>query len=534
MASALSEEILCSVCLCEFNDPVSLRCQHSFCRKCITAHLATSGGTGQCPECRHPFGKKHIKANRTLQKVVSAAKEHLQEQKTLETLQESLTSILFETETQPPQRREDATLMCPLHEEKLKLFCEVDQQLLCVVCRDGIQHEGHKCRPAEEVEQRCKAVLSGAVAFLSKENQYLDYMISLQTAEILRTQERSRELSLKISSQFAQLQQLLRQQEQKVLSRLQQEEARVLGPMQTNLSKMTQLAAKDRNTEWLLQSNLSNAQPITFLQWWTSTGHDMVEELLVPDEESAEGQGSLTDQQFLSKLTDLSVSSDVIELGPYETHLPFFVWKEVLKDIKKVPHDDVMAQWDEAYARVGRSGRSIQRADRKGVLGLYRDYRPLARGRAAHWHGRHYWEVEVGRKLDWGVGVCVESPPGQLQEQVMLYLKHGRGYSVVIAGSQETPLNPRGGRPWRVGVYLDCDAGRVSFYDTDSLVLIHTAEFGTAGLPLSLCLSPGCYIDGGDCDALTVCCYQPAPQGDLEFLAGIWRTMLRWDEAFWG
>ena len=160
MASALLEQILCPVCLCEFSDPVSLRCQHTFCRECIRAHLAASGGSGQCPECRHPFIRKHIKANRTLRNVVCAAREQLLEQKTLEEsltgmmmLEKSLTSMMTETGT---QRQEAPELMCPQHEEKLKLFCETDQQLVCLVCRDGSSHEGHKFRPVEEMAQSCK------------------------------------------------------------------------------------------------------------------------------------------------------------------------------------------------------------------------------------------------------------------------------------------------------------------------------------------------------------------------------------------
>ncbi|XP_031431995.1 E3 ubiquitin-protein ligase TRIM21-like [Clupea harengus] len=500
MASALLEQILCPVCLCEFSDPVSLRCQHTFCRECIRAHLAASGGSGQCPECRHPFIRKHIKANRTLRNVVGAAREQLLEQKTLE---ESLTGMMMETGT---QRQEAPELMCPQHEEKLKLFCETDHQLVCLVCRDGSSHEGHKFRPVEEMAQSCKGVLSGAVAFLSKENDNLDHMISLQTAEIQKTKTESRKLSVQISAQFEQLHQLLRQKEQEVKTHLQQEEKRVLELMQKNLSKMKEIYTKEKNTEGMLKSSLNSSQPITFLQWWTSVGCDLVEKMLVHDEASAEGTGSATDHQFSSKMADLSVSSDFLSLGPYETHLLFFACKDLLTKIQPVPHDDVITLWDEAYAKVARSGRSIQRVDRKGLFGLYRDYRPLASGNTAYWGGQHYWEVEVGRKLDWGVGVCVEASPGKLQEQVMLYLKHGRGYSVV-AGGQETPLI-MWLRPWQLGVYLDCDEGRVSFYEADSLILFHTAECGK-GVPLSLCLSPGTHLDGGDYDALRVCSYQP-------------------------
>ncbi|XP_063054448.1 tripartite motif-containing protein 75-like [Engraulis encrasicolus] len=574
-SSGLSEEILCPVCLGEFQEPVSLRCQHSFCRRCISTYLATSGGAGLCPECRHPFNKKHIKANRSLAKVVSAAKEHLEEQRTL---QESLTSVLLEPAGSGAEPVEDPALMCSVHQERLKLFCTEDQQLLCVVCREAEQHHGHTCRPAEEVAQHYKGLLGGAVNFLSTENASLNYMIGLQSAEVLQTQERSRDLSAMISSEFVKLQQLLRDQEQKVLSRLQEEETRVLVPMQTNLNMLTQLISMETNTEQVLTSNLSNTQPITFLQWWTSVGSGMVEEMLHFDSDpaSSEEHTSSTEQQrlwFSSKLEGLGVCSDVINLGPYESHLPFLVWKQVLNHIhiQQVPHADELAQWEESYSRVGLSGRSLQRVDRKlgGLLGVFRGYRPMARCHPAYGQGRHYWEVEVGRRPDWAVGVCVAgvsqlcacqgmcvcrwcaTPQGALREQVMLHLKRGRGYSVTVSGAVETPV-ALWEYPRRVGVYLDCDRGRVEFYDADTLLLIHsskmadcqhqdhTAGSGREGPLLSLCLSPGCYNkeeEGrGDWEPLTVCCYrrQRPPGADMELLGRVWRpSLLGADEALW-
>ncbi len=40
-------------------------------------------------------------------------------------------------------------LMCSEHEEKLKLFCETDQKLVCVICRDGDKHKGHVFKTSE-------------------------------------------------------------------------------------------------------------------------------------------------------------------------------------------------------------------------------------------------------------------------------------------------------------------------------------------------------------------------------------------------
>ncbi|XP_068120737.1 E3 ubiquitin/ISG15 ligase TRIM25-like [Hyperolius riggenbachi] len=57
MASDLSQELECPVCLSIYTDPVILRCGHNFCRVCIDRLLDTQEGSGgySCPECRDEF-----------------------------------------------------------------------------------------------------------------------------------------------------------------------------------------------------------------------------------------------------------------------------------------------------------------------------------------------------------------------------------------------------------------------------------------------------------------------------------------------
>lgn len=43
--------------------------------------------------------------------------------------------------------------LCSLHKEKLRLFCQNDQQLICVVCRDAKQHKKHNCVPINEAAE---------------------------------------------------------------------------------------------------------------------------------------------------------------------------------------------------------------------------------------------------------------------------------------------------------------------------------------------------------------------------------------------
>ncbi|XP_065271849.1 butyrophilin subfamily 1 member A1-like isoform X4 [Emys orbicularis] len=82
--------------------------------------------------------------------------------------------------------------------------------------------------------------------------------------------------------------------------------------------------------------------------------------------------------------------------------------------------------------------------------------------------GRRYWEVEVGDKTAWNLGVCRESV--SRKGEVTLSPKDGcwvvwlRDGEYKAGTSPLTPL-PVSVRPSRVGIFLDYEAGEVSFYN---------------------------------------------------------------------
>ncbi|KAM6914011.1 bloodthirsty-related gene family, member 2 [Lycodopsis pacificus] len=92
--------------------------------------------------------------------------------------------------------------------------------------------------------------------------------------------------------------------------------------------------------------------------------------------------------------------------------------------------------------------------------------------------GRCYWEVEVGEKIEWNLGVVRKSMNRKGKFSVCpangfwtLSLKAGGQF--IANTSPVTPLALEQ-RPRKVGVFLDYTEGRVSFYCAESGVHIHT------------------------------------------------------------
>ena len=120
--------------------------------------------------------------------------------------------------------------------------------------------------------------------------------------------------------------------------------------------------------------------------------------------------------------------------------------------------------------------------------------------------GRHYWEVEVGGRRGWAVGAARESThhkekvgsggssvgsgdasssrhhhrrrrlhlPQQplLQREVWCVGTNGKRYQAQ-SSTEQTLLSPSE-KPRRFGVYLDYEAGRLGFYNAETLAHVHT------------------------------------------------------------
>uniref|UniRef100_A0A3Q2DD91 Si:dkey-46i9.6 n=1 Tax=Cyprinodon variegatus TaxID=28743 RepID=A0A3Q2DD91_CYPVA len=101
-------------------------------------------------------------------------------------------------------------------------------------------------------------------------------------------------------------------------------------------------------------------------------------------------------------------------------------------------------------------------------------------GRDGFTSGRHYWEVHVGEKDDWYLGVAKSSVKRKGRISVStthgywaLAMKKGQGYRVSTSPPLLLSLEPK---PKRVGVYVDYEEGQVSFYDIKARTHIYTFE----------------------------------------------------------
>ena len=128
----LAQELTCPVCKCIFRDPVLLPCSHSLCRECLQRSLRVNSW---CPLCRTTLTEEQAITNRALS---DACESYQREEE-------------WRRRRSRPTPGED---LCRLHLKPLELYCEKDEEPLCVDCVS--LHNTHRLWPLRDGAPLCK------------------------------------------------------------------------------------------------------------------------------------------------------------------------------------------------------------------------------------------------------------------------------------------------------------------------------------------------------------------------------------------
>ncbi|XP_041092373.1 E3 ubiquitin-protein ligase TRIM39-like isoform X3 [Polyodon spathula] len=153
------------------------------------------------------------------------------------------------------------------------------------------------------------------------------------------------------------------------------------------------------------------------------------------------------------------------------------VWKWILSAAVNVTLDP-----DTAHPKLilSEEGKQVSLGERRQALPDNPerfDYVVSVLGRQGFTSGRHYWQVEVGEKTRWELGVAKKS----INRKGMISRSPRNGYWTVRLrdGGYEAladhfiPL-PLSVKLRKVGVYLDYEEGQISFYNVESRSHIYT------------------------------------------------------------
>ncbi|KAJ8261711.1 hypothetical protein GJAV_G00157450 [Gymnothorax javanicus] len=455
------EELCCSVCFDIFKEPVLLKCSHSFCRECLKQYWEEESSR-ECPVCKRKSSVDEPPDNLALKNIV----EFYLKQKT-------------ERGTE-----EKSEALCSLHGEKLVLFCEQDKDLLCFICQTSKKHRNHPVCPMEEAAQHLKEVLKPELNVIKEKLKRFTEVEEecKKTAEHIRSQAQSTERQIK--AEFEKLHQFLREEEEARLAVLKEEERMKSQIMEEKIEHITRDVSILTDKITAIEKSMET-EDTSFLKSYKSIRE--------------RAQCSLQDPELLS--------GALIDVAKHLGNLKFRVWEKMLETVQYTP---VMLDPNTALADLSLSDdlTTVRDTDTEqkypdnperfnpgvGVLGS-----------EGFTSGKHSWEVKVGNKPKWDIGVMKESSDrkGKIRCSPedgfwVLRLREGEGYRA--AGVTALKLERK---PQSIRVQLDYDRGEVSFFNSSDMSLIYTFKdtFTERVFPF---FSP-CVKDDGNERPLQIC-----------------------------
>ncbi|XP_064414241.1 zinc-binding protein A33-like isoform X2 [Latimeria chalumnae] len=394
-SKSFEKDLTCSICHEVFTDPVTLKCEHNFCQKCVCDYWGKCD-TQLCPVCRVFVSISDVKKNFTLLSLVHSLKK------------------------EPKAQPED---MCSEHEEKLKLFCLEDQELICLVCQTSERHQNHKFRPLKEAALHYKEEVKTALTSLQGTEKKLSQVKKKCDRWLKLLLDKSKKTEKEIKEDFLKLHQFLHEEEKNLLADLKKEKKEKEQKMREkirNISKeMTSLSSKIKDIEKKMDQRDND-----FLM----DLRDMRERI----KEYAD---------YKPKEPE-AVSAADIDGYKYTDCLQYRVWKKMLKIINPVTvtldpntaHPKLTVSEDLTAVTRG----STWRYDLPDNLERL-DLRPCVLGSEGFTSGIHSWVVDVEKQTRWILGVAAESAnrKGFIYLQVFqnlfnLNLRPERGYWTVI------------------------------------------------------------------------------------------------------
>ncbi|XP_072001345.1 E3 ubiquitin/ISG15 ligase TRIM25-like [Engystomops pustulosus] len=499
MASAdLREELLCSVCLCVFKDPVTLRCGHNFCRVCIDQHLNTQDGSGgySCPECREEFPEKpplmrNINLHNVSERFLLTQPNHEEItgicctycvdspvpavrsclhceaslcDKHIKVHIRSPEHVFCDPSTSLENRR------CSVHKKILKYYCTVDATCICVSCGITREHNGHRMELMEEASKQKKEKLRNVLQKLITKREETEERVQSLKERRRNAQEKTSGDVERVTALFIDIRRRLEDLEKRILSEISSQEKEESLSLSALIQKLEiqkdELSRKMRHIEELC--NMTD--PLTVLQE-PDTGDLCDPEEGGGDEDTGGHDNQRHDVDGLDVTVILDTVCDII--SGIRSGIYVEGPGDILLDVNTA-HNNLHISDDLKTATCTQNNQN-----RPKTAERFQDF-PQVMSSRRFTSGRHYWDVESSKIVDWRVGMCYHSIDRRGDQSYIgnnkkswCLQRYNNKYSV-IHDSEGFRL-PHNISSDRVRICLDYEAGELSFYELcDPIRHLHT------------------------------------------------------------
>uniref|UniRef100_A0A8C5QUB0 Uncharacterized protein n=1 Tax=Leptobrachium leishanense TaxID=445787 RepID=A0A8C5QUB0_9ANUR len=350
----------------------------------------------------------------------------------------------------------------------LEYYCCEDATCICVYCSTG-EHRGHQVETLNEASKKEKEKMRSILEKLTTEREEAEE--SVQSLQELKRQLQGK--AAKVTEQITALIRDIKEQldalENRILQEIFRQEEQVSDLIRHLEIKKDELSKNIGHIEELC--NLMD--PVTFLEGRESHSAEYCDAEEGYNEAEKHGTkvhdvGDLDVGMILATLHSgvAGIVSKAKRSSVQET-------SDMLLDVNKT--SDILLDLISADNHVSVSG------DLRTVSwSRFQDY-PQVLSSKSFSSGRHYWEVEVSTLRGWVVGMAYpriarrgrKSRIGENNKSWGLRMKDNNPYSMIHDGKRKTLSHHPSCN--RLGIFLDYEAGRLSFYELcDPVKHLHT------------------------------------------------------------
>ncbi|XP_075960800.1 nuclear factor 7, brain-like [Anarhichas minor] len=434
----LVESLLnCHVCSETFRDPVSLRCNHSFCSSCLQLFWKQAKNKN-CPICKRKSSKEIPNVNFPLKELSDSFAER---QKT------------GSSETEKGEKKVE--VVCSKHGEETQLFCEDEERVVCPVCEFSL-HQSHKVVPIEQAVSDLKDQLRSDLESLQDKRHKHKQVEETYNKIIQHSKKQLLSTERQIRAEFNKLHQFLKEEEESRLAALREEEEQKGKTVSREMKMIQEQISSLSDSISAVEEDLQKHN-VSFLSSYK------------PTQTRARVQSSLSDPQL--------VSGALIDVAKHLSNLSFRVWEKMKDTVHFSPvilDPKTANPWlylsdDLTSVRYGDTDQKLPHNPER-----FTKYASVL-GSEGFSSGKHSWEVEVGDHPHWVVGLAKESIDrkgkrvASPEYGLWCLLHHSGKYT---DGSGQTVRVKKSLQ--RIRVQLDYDMGDVSFYDPEDMTHICT------------------------------------------------------------
>lgn len=343
--------------------------------------------------------------------------------------------------------------MCEKHNQFLTLFCGKDLEVLCTQCSFSVQHQKHYIYPIKKAATFHRKILEYSIEPLRDNVERVEKVLSLQTSKRVDLKKKVEDRREEIIFEFEQIRQFLQNQREALLRQMDDEERDILTKLNENQRTFSGHVSTLKHL--LKEVECRCVQSELELLTHVKGIYNRHQNLTYPE-------------LFVFQLKKYGFSLPPQYSGLDRIIKPFRA--DVMLDLETA-HPQLIVSEDRKSVRYGNKKKHLCYNPRRFYLC------PAVLGSRSFNSGRHYWEVEVGNKPKWTLGVCRDRFPRNWRTWPVVeggFWAIGRYIEsiYVILGGKRTQLLPVV-RPSKIGIFLDCELGEVSFYNMSDRSLLY-------------------------------------------------------------